>query len=157
MQEIKSTNMINQIRVNRLDTQMGDGNMDQGGYAVAQGVLGKTERDVQRDELKRQQGDLEKAGGVMADRDAALKAGDNDLAQTKKAELEALGVDGNASAGDLRTQLGQNNQAQQNMLAEDVVNRSAAQKETAIAIARTKEDYGVTREDREAGRKERKD
>jgi hypothetical protein len=42
------------------------------------------------------------------------------------------------------------------MRAEDVVNRSAAQDDTKLAIARTKEDYGVTRGEREAGREERR-
>jgi hypothetical protein len=140
MNEIKVTNQINQIRVAR----------------AAGGGMDTTERDVQRDDLKRKQSDLEKARDVAAARDAAVDAGNTALANTKKKELEALGVDGNASAKDISTKIAQNIQNQQNMRAEDVVNRSAAQDDTKLAIARTKEDYGVTRGEREAGREERR-
>ena len=140
MNEIKVANQINQIRV---------------AWATG-GGMDKTERDVQRDDLKRKQSDLEKARDVAASRDAAVDAGNTTLANTKKKELEALGVDGNASANDISTKIAQNIQNQQNMQAEDVVNRSAAQDDTKLAIARTKEDYGVTSGEREAGREERR-
>lgn len=140
MNEIKVANQINQIRVAR----------------ATGGGMDKTERDVQRDDLKRKQSDLEKARDVAAARDAAVDAGNTALANTKKKELEALGVDGNASANDISTKIAQNIQNQQNMQAEDVVNRSAAQDDTKLAIARTKEDYGVTSGEREAGREERR-
>jgi hypothetical protein len=140
MNEIKVANQINQIRVAR----------------ATGGGMDTTERDVQRDDLKRKQSDLEKARDVAAARDAAVDAGNTALANTKKKELEALGVDGNASANDISTKIAQNIQNQQNMRAEDVVNRSAAQDDTKLAIARTKEDYGVTRGEREAGREERR-
>ena len=66
-------------------------------------------------------------------------------------------MDGNASAADLDNRLAQNKQSQQDMMAEDVVNRSSVQNNMKLAVARTKEDYGVTREDREEGRRERRD
>lgn len=128
----------------------------------------KTERDVQRDELKRQGGDLEKAKGAAEERDAAIKAMDgatsdeerkrlSDVAAKKKEEMASLGVDEGASVQSISTKISQNKQDQQNMLGEDVVNRASVQQDLKLTIARTKEDYGVTREDREQGRKERKD
>ena len=147
MNEIKMTNQINQIRLQRAEGGMGGkGDKDRT----------KTERDVKLDDLKRKQGDLEKAGAVMAERDAAANAGDFDLANTKKKELEALGVSGDASAGDLRTQLAQNQNAQQNVRVQQVLQRKGYEDDVRIAMARTKEDYGVTRAERESGRNERR-
>jgi hypothetical protein len=128
----------------------------------------KTERDVQRDELKRQGGDLEKAKGAAEERDAAIKAMDgatsdeerkrlSDVAAKKKEEMASLGVDEGASVQSISKKISQNKQEQQNMLGEDVVNRASVEQDLKLTIARTKEDYGVTREDREQGRKERKD
>jgi len=128
----------------------------------------KTERDVQRDELKRQGGDLEKAKGAAEERDAAIKAMDgatsdkerkrlSDVAAKKKEEMTSLGVDEGASVQSISKKISQNKQEQQNMLGEDVVNRASVEQDLKLTIARTKEDYGVTREDREQGRKERKD
>jgi hypothetical protein len=158
MNEIKLSNQINQIRLQRTEGGMGGkGDRDRT----------RTERDAKLDDLKRKQGDLEKAGGVMAERDAALNAMKNagsedeknaaaDLAQTKKAELEALGVSGDASAGDLSTKLAQNKNEQQNVKVEQVVQRKGYEDDVRIAMARTKEDYGVTRDERESGRNERR-
>ena len=128
----------------------------------------KTERDVQRDELKRQGGDLERAKGAAEERDAAIKAMDgatsdeerkrlSDVAAKKKEEMTSLGVDEGASVQSISKKISQNKQDQQNMLGEDVVNRASVEQDLKLTIARTKEDYGVTREDREQGRKERKD
>jgi colicin import membrane protein len=158
MNEIKLSNQINQIRLQRTEGGMGGkGDKDRT----------KTERDAKLDDLKRKQGDLEKAGGVMAERDAALNAMKNagsedeknaaaDLAQKKKAELEALGVSGDASAGALSTRLAQNKNEQQNAKVEQVVQRKGYEDDVRIAMARTKEDYGVTRDERESGRNERR-
>jgi hypothetical protein len=145
MNEMKMTNQITQLRLARTETKMGENN-----------DRDKTERDVKLDDLKRKQGDLEKAGAVLAERDAAIKAGDGKMAMDKKKELEALGVDGNASAEDLRTKLAQNRDEQQNVKAQQVLQRKGYEDDTKIAIARTKEDYGVTREERESGRNERR-
>jgi len=145
MNEMKMTNQITQLRLARTETKMGENN-----------DRDKTERDVKLDDLKRKQGDLEKAGAVLAERDAAINAGDGKMAMDKKRELEALGVDGNASAEDLRTKLAQNRDEQQNVKAQQVLQRKGYEDDTKIAIARTKEDYGVTREERESGRNERR-
>jgi len=147
MNEIKLSNQINQIRLQRTEGGMGGkGDKDRT----------KTERDLKLDDLKRKQGDLEKAGGVMAERDAAAEAGNFDLANTKKKELESLGVDANASAGDLSTKLAQNKDEQQNVKVQQVLQRKGYEDDVRIALARTKEDYGVTRDERESGRNERR-
>lgn len=147
MNEIKLSNQINQIRLQRTEGGMGGkGDKDRT----------KTERDVKLDDLKRKQGDLEKAGAVMAERDAAAEAGNFDLANTKKKELESLGVDANASAGDLSTKLAQNKDEQQNVKVQQVLQRKGYEDDVRIALARTKEDYGVTRDERESGRNERR-
>lgn len=168
MNEIKSTNMINQIRLARTNTEMGDKGNDQGGYQAVQGVLGKTERDVERDDLKRQGGDLEKARAAAQERDAAIKAMDgatsdeererlSDVVAKKKEEMASLGVDEGASVRSISTKISQNKQEQETMNVEDVINRKSVQDDVKMALARTKEDYGVTREEREQGRQERKD
>jgi hypothetical protein len=147
MNEIKLSNQINQIRLQRTEGGMGGkGDKDRT----------KTERDLKLDDLKRKQGDLEKAGAVMAERDAAAEAGNFDLANTKKKELESLGVDANASAGDLSTKLAQNKDEQQNVKVQQVLQRKGYEDDVRIALARTKEDYGVTRDERESGRNERR-
>lgn len=168
MNEIKSTNMINQIRLARTNTEMGDKGNDQGGYQAVQGVLGKTERDVERDDLKRQGGDLEKARAAAQERDAAIKAMDgatsdeererlSDVVAKKKEEMASLGVDEGASVRSISTKISQNKQEQETMNVEDVINRKSVQDDVKMALARTKEDYGVTREEREQGRQERRD
>ena len=43
------------------------------------------------------------------------------------------------------------------MNVEDVINRKSVQDDVKMALARTKEDYGVTREEREQGRQKRRD
>ena len=157
MNEIKLTEQINQIRLARADTKMGDSGNDQS----------KTERDVKLDDLKRKQGDLEQARDVIAERDS-LEAKMNDekdpekkggyatQMNEKKEKLESLGVDGNMSAGDVRVKLQQNKAEQQGIKVDQNVQRKDFESETRLAIARTKEDYGVTREEREKGREERK-
>jgi hypothetical protein len=149
MNEIKSTEMINQIRLKISNTKMGDNSGDEQGR--------KTERDVQRDDLKRQQGDLEKARVAAEERDAAIAAGDTETAEQKRKEMASLGVDDAASVQEISSQISGNRQAQQNMLVQDVANRKDAQQGIRLAMARAKEDFGVTRADREAGRQERKD
>jgi hypothetical protein len=127
----------------------------------------KTERDAKLDDLKRKQGDLEKARGVMAERDSLEEQMRTESdperkeeiitkAMDKKKELAALGVDGNASAGDLSVKLAQNKDEQQNVKVQQVLQRKGYEDDVRIALARTKEDYGVTRGERESGRNERR-
>ena len=163
MNELKLTQQINQLRMARTDVKMGDDG--QGGLPSS--LSGKTERDVKLDDLKRKQGDLEQAKDVISERDS-LEAKMNDEKDPAKKEeiagqmmglkekLESLGVDGSTSAGDIRSQIAQNKAEQKNIKVDQNVQRKDFESETRIAIARTKEDYGVTREERETGRAERK-
>jgi hypothetical protein len=156
MNEMKMVNQISQLRLQRTNAKMGDDN-DQG----------KTERDVKLGDLKRKENDLEKARGAASERDAAIEAMNgaatneerdrlSAVVADKKKEMESLGVDGNASAGDVSTKLAQNKDEQQNVKVQQVLQRKGYEDDAKIAIARTKEDYGVTRGEREAGRNERR-
>lgn len=139
MNEMKMTNQILQLRLSE-----------------ARGTTpGKTTQEIERGDRTRKRKDLESAEGVVAERDAAIKAGNSDLAMTKKKELEALGVDANATAQDVSLAIRKNRQEEIGATIAEAGGRRQSGREAKIASLEMQEEYATTDKQREKARKEK--
>ncbi len=139
MNEMNMTNQILQLRLNE-----------------ARGTTpGKTTQEIEREDRTRKRKDLESAEGVVAERDAAIKAGNTDLAMAKKKELESLGVDANATAQDVSLAIRKNKQEEIGAQIAEAGGRRQSGREAKIASLTMQEEYATTDKQRETARKEK--
>lgn len=139
MNEMKMTNQILQLRLSE-----------------AKGTTPvKTTQEIEREDRTRQRKDLESAEGVVAERDAAISAGDSDLAMAKKKELEALGVDGNATAQDVSLSIRKNKQEEIGAKITEAGGRRQAGREAKITSLTMQEEYATTDGQRATAKRER--
>jgi hypothetical protein len=139
MNEMNMTNQILQLRLNE-----------------ARGTTpGKTTQEIEREDRTRKRKDLESAEGVVAERDAAIKAGNTDLAMAKKKELESLGVDANATAQDVSLAIRKNKQEEIGAQIAEAGGRRQSGREAKIASLTMQEEYAVTDKQRAQAKKDR--
>ena len=150
MNEMKMTNQILQLRLSE-----------------AKGTTPvKTTQEIEREDRTRQRKDLESAEGVVAERDAALKTMENagskeeknaaaDLVMAKKKELEALGVDGNATAQDVSLSIRKNKQEEIGAKITEAGGRRQAGRVAKITSLTMQEEYATTDGQRATAKRER--
>ena len=150
MNEMKMTNQILQLRLSE-----------------AKGTTPvKTTQEIEREDRTRQRKDLESAEGVVAERDAALKTMENagskeeknaaaDLVMAKKKELEALGVDGNATAQDVSLSIRKNKQEEIGAKITEAGGRRQAGRGAKITSLTMQEEYATTDGQRATAKRER--
>jgi len=139
MNEMKMTNQILQLRLSE-----------------AKGTTPvKTTQEIEREDRTRKRKDLESAEGVVAERDAAISAGNSDLAMAKKKELEALGVDGDATAQDVSLSIRKNKQEEIGAKITEAGGRRQAGREAKITSLTMQEEYATTDGQRATAKRER--
>ena len=150
MNEMKMTNQILQLRLSEA----------KGTPPV------KTTQEIEREDRTRQREDLESAEGVVAERDAALETMENagseeekkaaaDLVMAKKKELEALGVDGNATAQDVSLSIRKNEQEEIGAKIKEAGGRRQAGRVAKITSLTMQEEYATTDGQRATAKRER--
>jgi hypothetical protein len=150
MNEMNMTNQILQLRLNEARGTTPD----------------KTTQEIEREDRTRKRKDLESAEGVVAERDAAVKAMEgatsdkervrlSDVVMAKKKELEALGVDANATAQDVSLAIRKNKQEEIGAQISEAGGRRQSGREAKIASLTMQEEYAVTDKQRAKAKKDR--